>query len=271
MNGWIQAGALALLMACGAQAGAGVAGTAVREAAEMIGPRAGRAVAAAAADEGAAAATKAAARHGDEALPLLRASGEAGANALDQAGAKAPEVIRLYARKGDEAVWIISEPKTLAIFIKHGDAAADALLKHRGIAENLIGRHGEASVGALNAVSRGGAQRMAMASEDGVFSASARSAELFGVIGRHGDAAMDFIWRNKGALTVAGLLGTFLHDPAVYINGAKDLIVTPVVEPIAQRTNWTLLIGVALAICFLPFMARSIARARAALKAEAEK
>lgn len=236
MNGWNKTGALALLMACGAHAGAGVASTAAREAARMMGPRGGPAVAVAAADQVAAAA-KATARHGDEALPLLRATGQAGATALDQAGAKAPEVIRLYARKGDEAVWLISEPKKLAIFIKHGDSAADAMLKHRGIAENLIGRHGEASVGALNALSRGGAQRLAMASDGGVFSASGRSGELFGVIGRHGDAAMDFVWRNKGALTVASLLGVFLHDPAVYINGAKDLIVTPIAEPIVQRTS----------------------------------
>lgn len=270
MNGWIKTGALALLVACATHAAGGVASTAAREAAQMIGPRAGPAVASAAADELAATA-RAAARHGDEALPLLRATGQAGATALDQAGAKAPEVIRLYARRGDEAVWLISEPKKLAIFIKHGDSAADALLKHRGIADNLIDRHGAASVDALNALSRGGAQRLAMASDTGMFSASPRSAELFGVIGRHGDTAMDFIWRNKGALTVAGLLGTFLHDPTVYINGAKELLVKPIVEPVAQRTNWTLLIGAALALFFLPFIARSIARARDALKAVSEK
>ena len=258
--------ALAILLACAASATGGVASSAAREASEAIGSRLGRGAAGAAVEDASAVTAKAAGRYGEDALPLLRATGQAGASALDQAGAKAPEVIRLFSRRGDEALWIISEPRRLAIFVKHGDPAADALLKHRGIAETLISRHGEESVGALNALSRRGAQHLAMASEDGVFKASARSTELLGVIQRHGDAAMDFIWRNKGSLIVASVLASFLRDPAVYINGIKDLVVTPIVAPIAQNTNWTLLIGGALAAFFLPFIIRSLARARSALK-----
>ena len=255
-----------ILLACATSAFGGAASSAVREASEAIGSRFGRGAAGAAVEDASAVTARTAGRYGDEALPLLRATGPAGASALDQAGAKAPEVIRLFSRRGDDAVWIISEPKRLAIFVKHGDPAADALLKHRGIADSLITHHGADSIGAMNALSRGGAQRMAMASEDGVFRASGRSAELIGVIQRHGDAAMDFIWRNKGSLAVASVLASFLRDPAVYINGVKDLIVNPIVAPIAQNTNWTLLIGGALGVFFLPFIFRSFAKARLALK-----
>ena len=33
------------------------------------------------------------------------------------------------------------------------------------------------------------------------------------VIERYGDRALTFVWRNKGALTVATMLETFLADP----------------------------------------------------------
>ena len=68
----------------------------------------------------------------------------------------APEVIKLYAKRGDEALWVISEPKRLVIFIKHGDSAADALIKHPGIADVLIKRFGDDAATALNGLSRQG-------------------------------------------------------------------------------------------------------------------
>ena len=73
---------------------------------------------------------------------------------------------------------------------------------------------------------------------------------------------MDFIWRNKGALTVASVLATFLADPRTYITGAKELIVEPIVDPIVKNTNWTLIIGAILGVLFLPLIARSFVKAR---------
>ena len=209
---------------------------------------------------------KAVAKHGDDALPLLRNSGHAGFSALKEAGESAPDVIKLYARKGDEAIWVISEPKKLAIFIKHGDSAADALLKHPGIADNLIGRYGDDAVGALNGISRQSAQRLNMLAEDGVLSATQRSGELLPLIRKYGDEAMDFIWKNKGSLAVASVLATFFADPQAYISGAKELIVDPILGPIARGTNWTLILSGILIVVFLPFIARSIIKARKGFK-----
>ena len=125
-----------------------------------------------------------------------------------------------------------------------------------------IGRFGNDAVGALNSVSKRGAQRMAIAAEEGVFSATRRSPELLSVVRRYGDGAMDFIWRNKGALTVATLLGTFLADPQAYISGAKQLVVDPVLAPIVRSTNWTWIVGGLLVVLFMPMMARRLARAK---------
>jgi hypothetical protein len=35
---------------------------------------------------------------------------------------------------------------------------------------------------------------------------------------------MDFVWRHKGALAVATVLGTFLADPGAFLGGGRELI-----------------------------------------------
>ena len=256
----------ALLIAFMSPAIAGFAGTAIRESAEFILAKFGKGVAGQTIEEVTETTSKVVAKHGDQVLPLLRNSGHVGFTALKEAGENAPKVVKLYARKGDEAIWVISEPKRLAIFIKHGDSAADALIKHPGIADSLIGRFGDDAVGALHSVSRQSAQRLSMVAEDGLLNATPRSKELLPVIGRYGDDAMDFVWKNKGPLAVTAVLGTFLADPQTYISGAKELVISPVVEPIVRNTNWTLIIAGVLAVVFFPFIARSFVRARTAIK-----
>jgi hypothetical protein len=254
--------AVAFLSAAATQAAlAGSIGLAIREAAEHIVAKFGKGAAGNSVDEVAGAVARAVNRHGEEVLPLLRASGHAGVTALDQAASKAPEVIKLYVRRGDEAIWVISEPKRLAIFVRHGDSAADALLKHPGLSDDLIGRFGNDAVGALNSLSRSGAQRLGMAVDDGLLMATPRSHELLTVIQRYGDPAMDFIWKNKGALTVATLLTRFLVDPQVYISGVKQLVVEPVVEPIVKGVNWTLIAGGGALLLLLPIVIRRMRKA----------
>lgn len=195
-------------------------------------------------------------KHGDEALPLLRATGHAGFDALESAGKQAPDVIKLFARRGDEAVWVISQPKKLTIFLRHGDNAADALLKHPGIADDLIERFGSKALAPLQRLEKTGAQQMAMAAKEGVFEKTARSTELLDVIGKYGDRAMEFIWKNKGPLAVGATLAAFLHDPEPFIQGAKDLVVgvvTPIGTEIAKRTNWTpvMIVGIVAVVSLL--------------------
>lgn len=255
-----------LLIAFMSPAIAGPAGAAIRETAEFIMSKFGKGVAGQTVEEVTETTARVVAKHGDQALPLLRNSGHAGFTALKESGENAPKVIKLYARKGDEAIWVISEPKKLAIFIKHGDSAADALLKHPGIADSLIGSYGDEAVGALHSVSRQSAQRLSMVSEDGLLNAAPRSKELLPVIRRYGDEAMDFVWKNKGPLAVAAVLGTFLDDPQTYISGAKELVISPVVEPIVRNINWTLIVAGVLVVVFLPFITRSIIKARSAVE-----
>lgn len=245
---------------------AGPTTTAIREASEFILKTFGKGAAGETAEQIALKATNVLAKHGDECLPLLRRSGHAGFQALEEAGERAPDVIKLFAKRGDEAVWIISQPKKLTIFLKHGDTAAEALLKHPGIADDLIGKYGINAGGALTRVSRTQAQRLSMMAADGTLDAMPRKAELFDVIRKYGDEAMDFVWKNKGSLAVAAVLATFLSDPQSYISGATELIADPVLRPIAQNTNWTLIILIGLGVVFAPFIAFSITKTIASIR-----
>lgn len=234
-----------------------VAGPVLRETAEFILKKFGKGIAGQTVEEVAEATAKVATKYGDEAVPLLRNAGHSGFTAIKEAGEQAPDVIKLYAKKGDEAIWVISEPKKLSIFLKHGDNAADALIKHPGIADTLIGKFGDDSVIALNKISKQSAQRLGMVADEGLLNATAQSPALLKVIGQYGDSAMDFIWKNKGALAVTALLVKFLDDPQVYISGAKELVVEPLLKPIVQNTNWTLIVGgIIAALGLIIFMRR---------------
>jgi hypothetical protein len=261
--------ALCILLFCAiVRSFAGVESTAIRDTADWIMRKFGKGVAGETIEQVTETTSKTVAKYGEECLPLLRKSGHAGFTALEEAGERAPQVIKLYARRGDEAVWIISEPKRLAIFLKHGDSAADALIKHPQIAETLIGKYGSEAVGAVNAVSRTGGQRLAIMASDGTLEKIGRQPEVLGVIRKYGDEAMDFVWKNKGALTVTAALATFLADPEVYIKGTKQLVVDPVISPIVKAINWTLLVILALAVAFAPTIVKSIVRARRAARSQ---
>lgn len=212
--------------------------SALRDTSEWIVKRFGPGAAGKTVDEVAVATARVVARHGDEALPLLRTMGHAGFKALEEAGESAPSVLKLFARRGEDAVWIISQPRKLAIFLKHGDSAADALLKHPGIADDLLARFGNRAVAPLNALERSGAQRLAMAAQEGVFEKTAQSGALLDVIGKHGQRALDFIWNNKGKLAVAAVLGTFVADPEPYLTGARQLVGDSILRPLLGAINW---------------------------------
>lgn len=198
-------------------------------------------------------------RFGADAARLLSKSGHEGYQALEMAGDKAPEVIKLYVKRGDESLWVISQPKRLAIFIKHGDSAAEAMIKHPNLADGLIERFGDDAATALSAISRPNAQRLGMLADEGLLNATGRSPELLPVIRQYGDSAMEFIWKNKGALAVASVLGTFLADPKPYISGVSELVV-----PLLSSINWTLVVMSILVLLFFPFVARTIAKTRKA-------
>ena len=53
-----------------------------------------------------------------------------------------------------------------------------------------------------------------------------RTPELLEVVARHGDRAMDFIWRHKGVLAGGAALTAFLANPEPFLSGTSELVGT---------------------------------------------
>ena len=207
-------------------------------------------------------------KYGDDGVVAVKNVGPRSFRLIEEAGENGVESVKLMAKYGDEAVWVVGKKGRLAIFVKYGDDAAEAMIKHGEIAEPLIGKFGDSAALALKSVSSQNARRISMLDDAGELAAIGRTPELLTVVGRYGDAAMDFVWKNKGALTVAATLTAFLSDPEPFINGTRDLaqtvgtsLVQPIAQEVAKRTNWTVviltLIGIACGIFGLRYWIRS--------------
>jgi hypothetical protein len=150
----------------------------------------------------------------------------------------------------------------LAIFVKYGDDAAESMMKHGELAEPLIETMGRPAAAALNAVSKQNGRRLAIMADEGTFAKAGRTDELLGVVHKYGDEAMEFIWTNKGSLTVAAALAAFLANPEAFIKGTADItkvVAEDIGQPLASvpgevaseaalRTNWTLVVCVAVLV-----------------------
>jgi len=79
-----------------------------------------------------------------------------------------------------------------------------------------------------------------MLTEDGTLIRMGRQGELLSAIERHGDRAMAFLWRNKGALAVGTVLAAFLRDPEPFLSGARELgggVTRAVAQPVLGAAN----------------------------------
>ena len=191
-------------------------------------------------------------KYGDEAMDAIRKTGPRGFKLVEDAGDNAPEVVKLLNKHGSKGVHIAADPSKLALFAKHGDDAAKAMIKHPGVAEPLTEKFGRPAAKALQAVSSQNARRIAMMADDGSLTAAGQADELIIIVSKYGDKAAEFIWKNKGALAVVAVAAAFIADPQPFIDGTKDLAevaVKPidsaakeVGKGVAQGTNWTITI-----------------------------
>jgi hypothetical protein len=195
-------------------------------------------------------------KHGDEVFLAVRKVGPRTLRIVEEAGEHGLVSVKLMARYGDEAVWVVAKKNRMAIFVKYGDNAAESMMKHGEIAEPLLSSFGKPAAGALNSVSSQNARRLAMLAEDGQLAKIGQTPDLLEVVAKYGDRAADFIWRNKGALTVTAALTAFLANPEPFLDGAADItkiVAENAVKPIAdvpgqvaseaaKNTNWTLVV-----------------------------
>ncbi|MGE3316254.1 MAG: hypothetical protein AB7O26_14145 [Planctomycetaceae bacterium] len=186
-----------------------------------------------------------AARHGDDVFAVAKNAGPRAIHAIEQAGDDAATAMKLLSRYGDDALSIASQPKSLAMVSRFGDDAAEALVRHPGVAESTIEAFGKPAATALKGLNGQNARRLAMMAEEQSLLRMSRGGELLGVIGKYGDNAMEFVWRNKGKLAVSAALVAFLNDPEPFITGTRDLasvlgesIGQPIAEQAARHFPW---------------------------------
>jgi hypothetical protein len=197
-------------------------------------------------------------KNGDDAIRATRRIGPRVFHIVEEAGEHGVETVKLMAKYGDDAIWVVTKRNRMAVFLKYGDNAAESMMKHGEIAEPLIESFGKPAAGALTAVSTQSGRRLAMMSADGQLAKIGRTPELLDVIFKHGDRAMDFIWRNKGSLAVAAALTAFLANPEPFLDGTSDVgkfatehVVQPIVSvpgqvatEAARKVDWN-----AVALC----------------------
>jgi len=197
-------------------------------------------------------------RYGDDAAEAIRKVGPRSLDLIEQAGAHAPDAVRLMARRGDDAVWVISQPKRLAIFVKHGDDAAEAMIRHREIVEPILQSLGKPGAKALANVNSQNARRIAMMVEDGDLTKIGRTPEVMSVVERFGDRAMQFIWRHKFVLAGGTALAAFLDNPEPFIDGTQKVAVAgvnsigaPIAAQAANRIPWPVVTFAVIAIIWM--------------------
>jgi hypothetical protein len=256
VNSGVTIGLIAAL-AWSSAAGADLKSKAIRSVAQVVACRLGKEAAQEGAANLAARIEALAARHGEEVLIAVETVGPAAIPALEQAGEHAPLAAKLLARYGEKGLALVCRPRSLALVVRHGDEAAQMMLRHPGIAEPLLEAYGRPALRALEALGPRQGRSLARLWQQGAMRAIGRTEDLLAAIGRYGDPAMEFIWKHKGSLTVAAVLAAFLADPQSFLNGAKDLgkvaveqvagaAVRPLAEgtgKVAQGVNWTLIVG----------------------------
>lgn len=203
---------------------AGVASQGAREAAEFFLKKMGKKASQESVEHLSRQFGKATLKYGDQALPFLRRTGDDGLVLLrEMSESQAKKALRLVSNHGDDATRILMNPASRKLFLRYGDDAARALIKHPGIADKLIVAHGNRGTQALLKVSRRGAQRLGMLSKDGLFSATKESRKLLDVVANDGDKAVKFILNHKALLlTTAGVV-VFLKSPDAFINEGLNL------------------------------------------------
>lgn len=227
------------VVACAGTAQAQTRVKAAREAAEWLfgrfGSKAGRSV-----PELAGRIEAVAARHGDDAILAIRKGGPSACGLIEAAGPDGAKAVRVLATHGElGASRVLSRPAAMQQFLQHGDDAATALVRHPGVAEPLVARAGAPAVKALAAVDPRNGRRLNMLL-DGELAAAGRHPEVLGVVAKHGDRAVNFLWENKGALAAGAALTAFLANPEPFLDGTSKLAGTlshGVVTPVVQETG----------------------------------
>lgn len=201
---------------------AGGRSKAAREVAEVIAQKFGKAATKDGVESLTAKIEALAVRHGEGAYLAVRKVGPRAIHLVEEAGPNGTAAVKLMAHFGEDAVWVVNRPKSLALFVKYGNDAGQAMIRHKGIAEPLLEKFGEEAGHALVCLDGPNGRRFAILMSRGDLERIGRTPELLKVISRYGDSAMKFVWEHREALAGSAFLAAFLADPAAFLDRDKD-------------------------------------------------
>lgn len=211
---------------------------------------------------------------GDDALKVIEKGGPRALRILESSGTDAAISARLLSKYGDDAIGALESPVRLGMVREFGEEAGEALIKHGAVAEKLISSAGTPAVGAIKQLSNQSVRRMAMLADEPTSATLAKNPDLLAVVGRYGDRAMDFIWRNKLTLAGGTALAAFVANPEPFLDGTRQLVentvetvATNVGKPIAEQLGdakqwtWRILAIAAMLILFWAWKTRGSGKA----------
>lgn len=167
---------------------------------------------------------------------------------------------------GQESVEAAARKAGTAL-LRHSDDVAKATGLHgAAIAAPLVNSFGDDGAKALMNLSPASARRMAMLSDD--FATAGRGLDWMKIIAEKGDVAADWIWRNKGAITVATAATAFLANPDPFLQAGETVAITSI-ETVGEHVAHPLIEETASTLA--PEVVREIARPAIALAEASER
>ncbi len=162
---------------------------------------------------------------GRESIEIINKRGFPAYRLFRDAGEEAgPHLVRAVKLYGDDALRI-GQTAAGRTMLKNGSPTAiRAIARHSDAVIPLVQRYGDDGARVLTKLSPHNGRRLVQLADSQTIPAKGIS-DLMGVVDQHGNRAMNFIWRNKGALAVTALLATFVRNPEPYLDGTKTLAV----------------------------------------------
>lgn len=206
-------------------------------------------------------------RTGDEGAEAIQRIGPRAVGILESSGDEITSAAKLLAKHGDEAIEVLNSPVRRSLLASFGDDAGEVLVKHGVVAEKVLTASGAPAAKALVNLSSQNARRLVMLADDAVTAKLASNPDLLALFARFGDRAMDFVWRNKLALSTGTVLAAFLANPEPFLDGTLQLaesgldslttnVAKPIAEKIGSNTQWTLVLLAAILCGSLLFFFR---------------
>jgi len=190
---------------------------------------------------------------GNKSLDVIEKHGIVALRVFQNAGEEAgPYLVKGISLYGDDGLRLAQTAVGRSVLREGNEFAIRAVIKHTDAVVPLIRTYGDECAHVLTQLSpRNGRRLIQMVDEKSL--ASSDIQKLMGTIGKYGDDAMDFIWRNRKLLATATVLVAFINDPEPYLKGIKDLSKV-LVDPIIQSINWNLWVGVVVMFAGLWFL-----------------